>query len=184
MKVCLDYSASSFGPAVAPESKPVAGEVALALTDLCSHPSNAEKRQIKGKMVVIDRGSCAFVEKAANAERGGARAALFRLMNTSAKLFPPTSFENLDTHIPSALISYKDGQNLEKYYLGKTLYWGQGPLPDTLTKSPTAKPTKPGTDCSIFNRKKRKCKHNRFCHWVKSSNQATCELKEIYQRVA
>jgi hypothetical protein len=69
-----DFGTADFGPS--PPEPPIAGEVVLAddgavpTTDGCSALVNAA--QLAGKIALIDRGTCTFVEKAQRAQAAGA----------------------------------------------------------------------------------------------------------------
>ena len=81
-----------------------------ALTDGCSHPQNAA--QIAGSIALVDRGTCTFVEKAANMQKVGA----IGVMVANNVFGPPTVMPPADPsiQIPSVMISRNAGVSLKQ----------------------------------------------------------------------
>ncbi len=108
-----DYTAveASFGPGL---TAPITSNVVLfedptaPVTDACEPAVNGS--EIAGKIVVIDRGSCPFVNKVGFAEAAGAIAVI--VVNNSAGT--PTAMGGSGTfNIPSVMISQNDGNLLK-----------------------------------------------------------------------
>jgi hypothetical protein len=82
----------------------------MSTTDGCTAFSNASI--VAGKIALIDRGSCDFVDKSANAEAAGAIAVI--IANNVPDGLPPLGVrENAPTiHIPTVGISQADGATI------------------------------------------------------------------------
>ena len=108
---------AAFGPA--PTASGVAGAVAVALdaadaagpstTDGCTPLTNAAA--VAGNIAVVDRGSCGFVVKAANAQAAGAVAVI--VVNDVAG--DPTTMGGSDPSItiPAVMVSLADGTTIK-----------------------------------------------------------------------
>jgi hypothetical protein len=111
-------STAQFGPDVSEDA--IAGQIVAAIdpadaagmatTDGCTAFSNASV--VAGKIALIDRGSCDFVDKSANAEAAGVIAVI--IANNVPEGLPPLGVrENAPTiHIPTVGISQADGATI------------------------------------------------------------------------
>ncbi|KAF8362304.1 hypothetical protein PRIPAC_89227, partial [Pristionchus pacificus] len=70
-----------------------------------------------GKVVIMPRGECSFVEKVANAAAAGARFALVTEVNSSSTATISMSRGDVDTdiHIPSAYMAGTSGSRLHRF---------------------------------------------------------------------
>jgi len=68
--------------------------------------------EIMGKIAVIDRGTCLFVEKVKNAQDAGAVAAI--IVNNQPQGLPPMGGDDQTIAIPSAGISLADGNRIKR----------------------------------------------------------------------
>jgi hypothetical protein len=113
----LDIGPAQFGPAFSARD-PVFGEVgrvvdqANGLGLACTPLSVNNAAAVKGRIALIDRGSCAFTTKVKNAQLAGAKG-VFIADNTPA--LPPAELfgEDATITIPSARISQADGATLK-----------------------------------------------------------------------
>lgn len=113
----LDIGPAQFGPAFSARD-PVFGEVgrvvdqASGLGLACTPLSVNNAAAVKGRIALIDRGSCAFTTKVKNAQLAGAKG-VFIADNTPA--LPPAELfgEDATITIPSARISQADGATLK-----------------------------------------------------------------------
>ncbi len=108
----LLYSANDadFGPAFPSEG--LIGYLALAApADGCSALTNGES--VFGKIAVIDRGQCTFVQKVKNAQNAGASAVLV-VNNTPGYLDTDLGGSDASIVIPSAFITLEDGTILKE----------------------------------------------------------------------
>ncbi|HEY2734058.1 MAG TPA: M36 family metallopeptidase, partial [Polyangiales bacterium] len=76
-------------------------------SDACQVPTN-----VKGQIAVIDRGVCAFVDKAKNAQMAGA-IALLVFDNAPGHTPPSPGVDDTSITIPLLSLSYEDGQTLK-----------------------------------------------------------------------
>ena len=80
---------------------------------LCSEFSEATKQNIKGKIALIDRGDCYFVDKVHQAEKAGAKGVVIINNVYSPEYILIASYENAtNVNIPSCLISRRDGEHI------------------------------------------------------------------------
>jgi hypothetical protein len=105
---------AQFGPPVSLVG--VSGELAVA-RDASNAPllgcgSLVNADEIAGKIAIIDRGSCLFVEKVKNAQNAGAVAAI--IVNNQPQGLPPMGGDDQTIVIPSAGISMADGILIKK----------------------------------------------------------------------
>jgi hypothetical protein len=112
-----DAGAATFGPALT--SPGVTGEVMPVFdtdpdTGLACFISPADAASIAGKIALVDRGSCAFTQKVANAQAAGAIAVIV-VDNVPGS--PPPALGGTDPTItiPSIRITMSDGQNLKNF---------------------------------------------------------------------
>jgi hypothetical protein len=120
-------STAQFGPDVTEDA--IAGDIVAAIdpadaagmstTDGCTLFSNASL--VAGKIALIDRGSCDFVDKSANAEAAGAIAVI--IANNVPDGLPPLGVrENAPTiHIPTVGISQADGATIRATLAGSAV---------------------------------------------------------------
>lgn len=109
----IDLGDAQFGPGLS--VLPIHGQVALvndgvgSVTDGCERPF-ANGDRLAGRIALIDRGGCTFVEKVANAQAYGVRAVI--IANNVAG--PSVSMSGADPSItiPAVMISRDDGRNL------------------------------------------------------------------------
>ncbi len=109
----IELGQAQFGP-VHP-TLPLDGQVALvndgvgSVTDGCQMPF-ANGGRLAGRIVLIDRGGCTFVEKVANAQAHGAIAVII----ANDVDGPPVAMGGADPsiNIPAVMISRHDGRNL------------------------------------------------------------------------
>ena len=116
----IETNRASFGTVIT-DSLPVKGEVAIAVdgsgqpTFACSEIIN--KEEVNGKIAMIDRGDCFFVEKARNAQNAGAIAVVicnFENSLLSGGLGAPGNDPGNDINIPIVLIRSGDCQVLRQ----------------------------------------------------------------------
>ena len=101
------YDAAQFGPAASPAN--FAGDVAVPSGDpLACNVSGAAAPAagVSGKLALIDRGTCAFTEKAKNAQAGGAIGVI--LANTDDTQIIPSGTDAAIT-IPVVAVSHSTG---------------------------------------------------------------------------
>lgn len=109
---------ASFGPPASAEN--FSGEVALGVSaDQTTTGCTAITSDVAGKIALVDRGVCPFVQKAAVAQAAGAKAVL--IANTTAGVQGMSGTDPTVT-IPALLISNSDGQLL-KDNLPATVEW-------------------------------------------------------------
>lgn len=107
---------ATFGPL--PVNRPIGGSVVAALdeandlgpttTDGCTAYTNAAA--VAGRIALVDRGTCTFVEKAKLAEAAGAVGVI--VVNQEACGLPPMGGEDTTVNIPAIGISRTDGTAL------------------------------------------------------------------------
>jgi hypothetical protein len=113
----FDFGTASFGPTVG--SPEVSGEVAAALdasdtagpatTDACSELTNPS--ELAGKIALVDRGECLFVEKAARVQAAGAIAMI--VANNVAGSEPPgMGGDDVGIDIPCVSVTQPDGASI------------------------------------------------------------------------
>jgi hypothetical protein len=123
------YGNAEFGPA--PDQVSLAGEIVLADdgvppgSDACEGIVNGP--QLAGKVALIDRGTCTFVEKAANAEAVGAIAVV--IANNVAGAPPAMGGELPTLTIPVISISQADGDAIKAELLNGPVTVSLGPNP-------------------------------------------------------
>ncbi len=113
----LEVSRASFGGEI--DSIPITGKVANvddgSFTPLlgCSEYENPE--EIAGKIALIDRGSCFFVEKARFAQQAGAIAAIVcNFQNTRVGMGTPANDNGSDITIPIVMLASGDCQRIRQ----------------------------------------------------------------------
>jgi hypothetical protein len=145
----IDFSPSAFGPAL-PSSgtlgalatlTPQAGETGPG----CEPFDSTNTMAVRGKVVVISRGTCGFAVKVKNAQNAGAIAVL--LANNVAGAIVPGGSDTTIT-IPSAGITQAEGDAL-KAAVPAALPYGSRNKPGTVTVSLGVDPTRiAGADAS------------------------------------
>jgi hypothetical protein len=115
------YSQGAFGP-VATASN-FSGAVAQAApADGCTAITNGTA--ISGKIAIIDRGTCNFTDKVANAQAAGAKAVL--IANNQAGAITPGGTPTTTITIPVIAVSQVDGAKLKANPTGLTGAVGKG----------------------------------------------------------
>jgi hypothetical protein len=109
----IDVNTATFGPL--PQNRPIAGSIVAAVdaaddlgpttTDGCTAYTNAA--EVAGRIALVDRGTCTFVEKAKIAEAAGAIGLI--VVNQEACGLPPMGGEDTTVNIPAIGISRLDG---------------------------------------------------------------------------
>ena len=118
------YNAASFGPAPSPAN--LDGDVAVPSGDPlgCNASGNPAPIQgVSGKVALVDRGSCAFVEKAANAQAGGATAMV--IVNTDDSAISPSG-DAPSLTIPVIAVSHTNGTTFKSKIPGLHVAMAQG----------------------------------------------------------
>ena len=113
----LEVSRASFGGDI--DSIPLTGEVAIATdgglngTLACNPIQNRE--EVEGKIVLIDRGTCFFVEKARNAQEAGAIAVVVcNFENSRTGMGAPDNDPGDDITIPLVMLTVGDCQTIKQ----------------------------------------------------------------------
>lgn len=105
---------AQFGPPVSLEG--VSGDLAVARdgsnAPLLGCETLVNASEIVGKIALIDRGTCFFVEKVKNAQDAGAVAAI--IVNNLPQGLPPMGGDDPTIVIPSAGISLADGNTIKR----------------------------------------------------------------------
>ncbi|MET0387614.1 MAG: M36 family metallopeptidase [Polyangiales bacterium] len=83
-------------------------------SDACQVPTN-----VQGKLAVIDRGVCPFVDKALNAQEGGAIAILL-LDNAPGNSPPSPGLSDPAITLPLLALSFEDGQKIKEALAAET----------------------------------------------------------------
>jgi hypothetical protein len=110
---------ASFGPPATAQN--FNGEVALGTSaDGTTTGCTAITSNVAGKIALVDRGTCAFVVKAAVAQAAGAKAVL--VVNTTAGV-QGMSGDDPTVTIPALLISSTDGAAIKAALPGVTVEW-------------------------------------------------------------
>ena len=152
------FGTASFGPAV--NAGTISGQVVLAVdgvaptSDGCSALTNAGA--MAGKIALIDRGACAFVQKTANAQAAGAIAVV--IANNVAGSPPEMGGTDPSITIPTVSISQADGQAI-KANLGSGVFMTMGLNPLFLAGADdngrvlvyTPNPVEPGSTVSHWD---------------------------------
>lgn len=140
-----DIGTAAFGPAAAKSS--LTGRMVLALdasdeagvltTDGCSAFTNASV--INGRIAVVDRGNCAFAEKARNAQTAGATG-LVIIDNSRESCIPPSMglLGEDDVRIPTISISAVDGDALKAQLTANVIVDGRLHVDPLLRSGATA----------------------------------------------
>lgn len=122
-----DFQTASFGPAVS------VGQKLGALVTLTSNAiactagggiSAADQPAVVGKVVIVDRGTCPFVEKVKNAQNAGAVGVL--VANNAATGLPGMGGSDATVTIPSVGISQAAGTSLKAAVLAARPYGSRG----------------------------------------------------------
>jgi hypothetical protein len=110
----MDYATASFGPL--PAASGTLGTLAVVATQAgetgpgCDPFNAANAAAVKGKVALIYRGTCPFVQKVKNAQNAGAVAVM--LANNATGIQPPGGADDTIT-IPTVGISQADGDALK-----------------------------------------------------------------------
>lgn len=115
------YAQGAFGP-LATASNFSGSVVQAAPADGCSAITNGSA--ISGKIALIDRGTCNFTDKVANAQTAGAKAVL--IANNQAGAITPGGTPTTTINIPTIAISQVDGNKLKANLTGLTGAVGKG----------------------------------------------------------
>ena len=118
----LDINPATFGPSIG--TRPVAGAIVAAVdagdeagpatTDACSALTNAS--DLAGRIALVDRGTCTFVEKALRVQAAGAIGIV--VVNNSACGLPPMGGLSGEVTIPAIGISKADGDAIRQELAG------------------------------------------------------------------
>ena len=110
---------ATFGPAIVPGGG-TSGGVRLAEdgvgvpSDACEPLVNAGADNVNGKIVLVDRGICTFVQKVANAQAAGAKGVIVA-NNVEGGALSPLGGVDPSIVIPSMGISFELGQDLRAF---------------------------------------------------------------------
>ena len=114
----FDINPATFGPSIG--TRPTAGAIVAAVdagdeagpltTDACSALSNAP--ELAGRIALVDRGTCTFVEKALRVQAAGAIGLV--VVNNAACGLPPMGGESSEVKIPAIGISKADGDAIRE----------------------------------------------------------------------
>jgi hypothetical protein len=85
---------------------------AIPADDGCAPYTSAQASAVRGKVVVVARGTCAFTQKAENAQNAGATGVVFTNNNPNFYRFSFGIADERNIRIPVALISQQDGDKL------------------------------------------------------------------------
>ncbi len=124
-----EYSLAAFGPA--PTNPGKLGPLAIAGELACAPLSPAAAAAVKGKVALIDRGSCTFVSKAKVAQDAGAIGVVIA-NNVAGAGAPGMSGEDLTLVIPTVGVSLEVGAQLKAGVLASAKF-GSRSTPGTLT---------------------------------------------------
>ena len=113
-----EVSTANFGPSIINDTINITAEVAIARDGSFSRPTlacdpliNAE--EVEGKIAMIDRGQCFFIEKAFNAQEAGALAVIIcNFENSFVPMGAPANFPETIT-IPSVMLKQSECQVLK-----------------------------------------------------------------------
>jgi PA domain len=117
---------ASFGPQIERRNRIHAPMAAVSDqpdgTGLACTPLNAANaKAVKNRVAVIDRGSCAFVDKVKNAQRAGAQAVI--IADNAAGSPLPLSGDDATIKIPSVRVSQADGARIKAALEDKAKPW-------------------------------------------------------------
>jgi len=133
---CFPFREAEFGPPF-PTSSQISGKLIVAKTIMCS----STNEDFDGNVVLIDRGTCDFVDKATRAQNQGASFVILGNTQFELPFVPgmPDGYIDDILNIPTVSVSYEDATSL-KQLAGETAVVGmQGSLSPT-TPSPTSSP--------------------------------------------
>lgn len=131
---CFEFAGSQFSPNPWYDSVIVGPVVFPSDVDLCS----STKENFNGKIVMVRRGDCLFMEKVKNAENRGAAAVLI-YNDANSRIFSPAYYGNAKTNLPSCMVPKSTAGALKN---GDLVSWGPKSAYGDDTGSPTSKPTK------------------------------------------
>ncbi len=124
-----DYNTASFGGAV------VNGQAFGALATVPADPVNgagclafdaATTTAVRGKVAIIDRGTCAFAQKAKNAQNAGAFGVI--IANNAAGAAPGLGGSDPTITIPTVSVSQADGVTLKQVVADAVKYGSRGKI--------------------------------------------------------
>mmetsp|Transcript_3184 Transcript_3184/g.6040 ORF Transcript_3184/g.6040 Transcript_3184/m.6040 type:complete len:733 (-) Transcript_3184:110-2308(-) len=179
---CIDFAMSSFGPGLE-RGKTIAGPLFATGSDeyLCEKPYQFKPNEMKGKVVLVPRGSasgntCLFYDKVKAAEDAGALAVLIHLTKASDVIFPPAYYGDGEVNIPSMMVGYKDAKAFEAMQ-GDYIAMGSGEISPTPAPEPTPEPTQQPTvyvPCNTL--KKSACQKRSDCasYLPKGTKKSVC----------
>ncbi len=107
----FDAKGAEFGATLTTDG--LSGEVVLykdptePSTDACE----ATTQDLTGKIALVDRGTCAFTQKALNAQKAGAKAVIVANTDASGAVFQMGGEEN-QVRIPAVMVNLADGEKL------------------------------------------------------------------------
>lgn len=138
----VDFATATFGPL--PPATGVLGALAVVATQAgqtgpgCDPYNAANTAAVKGKVALVYRGSCTFVQKVKNAQNAGAVAVL--LANNQPGIQPPGGTDATIT-IPAVGISQTDGDAL-KAAVTAAIPYGSRSKPGSVTMSTGTDPAR------------------------------------------
>lgn len=115
--VAGDYAASgaAFGPQLL-QIGPLTGDVALANDGGGASPTDACESLVgfpEGKLALVDRGTCFFVDKVRNAQRAGAIGVIVANNAAGSPFLMGAAGPTNDLRIPAVMVSRSDGSNFK-----------------------------------------------------------------------
>ena len=158
------HMASRFGP-MPPhlESSTTWPAIYLGDDNLCQEK---EREDLKGKIVVVDRGECLFYIKVMNAQNNGAAAVLIRNNKDTEKypMIPPSYYgSGPSPRIPSAMIPHAWPL---KDRVSSFISWGSLSYLINITQEPTSEPTPaPTVNCRDLGSRKKCRMFSDECTW-------------------
>ena len=107
----LDATGAEFGPALKPAG--LTGDVVLVNDGVGTTSDGCEGAQaaVRGKIALVDRGTCAFTLKAINAASAGAKAVIIANNTGSTEIFTMGGTERV--RIPAVMVGQNDGAALK-----------------------------------------------------------------------
>ena len=130
-----DYGTAAFGPAIVTPS--AFGALAVVPADPVNGPGclpfdAATSTAVRGKVAIIDRGTCGFVVKAKNAQNAGATGVI--IANNAAGAAPGLGGADPTIVIPTVSVSQADGVKL-KAGVAAAVKYGSRSTPGAMTAS-------------------------------------------------
>lgn len=145
-----EFWQSAFGPV---PDKLISAPVVYSNNELCKKT----RQNLRGKIVIVTRGTCLFITKVLNAQESGAVAVLIHQDSNAVPFTPRCSYDCERVDIPSAMIKREDGKGVSG-----TATWGpRGLIPSPI---PTYPPTKRHPRCKRRKRE-RHCRLDSRCQW-------------------